>query len=74
MSRQSHFVFWCVAAGALLGPTTIRAAELAVDARDYPGSAWSPYLVGRLAGGCTSGHVCPDVQHEAGWTYIRSGG
>ncbi len=30
----------------LLIPLTAHAADLGIDARDYPGPAWSPYLVG----------------------------
>ena len=37
------------AAVLALGPTA-HAAEVAVDARQYPGAAWSPYLVGALLG------------------------
>lgn len=36
----------CVA----LLPANVSAAEIAVDARQYPGPAWSPYLVGALLG------------------------
>jgi uncharacterized protein len=39
-----------LAAWALLAPATLRAVDFAVDARDYPGPAWSPYLVGALLG------------------------
>lgn len=35
---------------ALLLPGNLGAAELAVDARQYSGPAWSPYLVGALLG------------------------
>ena len=31
-------------------PCSVGAAEMAVDARPYPGPAWSPYLVGALLG------------------------
>lgn len=37
-------------AGTALLPCGLAAAELAVDARQYPGPAWSPYLVGALLG------------------------
>lgn len=37
----------CVAA---LMPISMSAAEIMVDARQYPGPAWSPYLVGALLG------------------------
>ena len=36
---------------APLAPLTASAAEIVVDARQYPGPAWSPYLVGALLGG-----------------------
>lgn len=39
-----------LAAGTLAAPATSHALELAVDAREYPGPAWSPYLVGALLG------------------------
>ncbi len=39
-----------VAGVAGLLPTSLGAAEIAVDARQYPGPAWSPYLVGALLG------------------------
>jgi uncharacterized protein len=39
-----------LAAGLLLLPAGAVAAGLAVDAREYPGPAWSPYLVGALIG------------------------
>jgi hypothetical protein len=35
---------------AALLPCSAGAAEIAVDARQYPGPAWSPYLVGALLG------------------------
>lgn len=35
---------------APLAPLTASAAEIVVDARQYPGPAWSPYLVGALLG------------------------
>ncbi len=35
---------------AILAPVTLAAAEIMVDARHYPGPAWSPYLVGALLG------------------------
>jgi uncharacterized membrane protein YedE/YeeE len=35
---------------AALIPCSVGAAELAVDARQYSGPAWSPYLVGALLG------------------------
>jgi len=37
----------CIAA---LMPVSMSAAEIVVDARQYPGPAWSPYLVGALLG------------------------
>lgn len=39
-----------LALGAAILPCSLGAAELAVDAREYPGPAWSPYLVGALLG------------------------
>jgi len=39
-----------LALGTALLPCSVGAAELAVDARQYPGPAWSPYLVGALLG------------------------
>jgi uncharacterized protein len=36
--------------GPSLLPCSVRAAEIMVDARQYPGPAWSPYLVGALLG------------------------
>lgn len=36
--------------GAALLPGTAAAAEIAVDARNYSGPAWSPYVVGALLG------------------------
>ncbi len=36
--------------GLALLPCTVGAAELVVDARQYPGPAWSPYVVGALLG------------------------
>lgn len=38
------------AAVVALLPCSVGAAEMAVDARQYPGPAWSPYLVGALLG------------------------
>lgn len=38
------------AVGVLLLSSSVSAAEIAVDARQYPGPAWSPYLVGALIG------------------------
>lgn len=35
---------------AALAPVAASAAEIIVDARNYPGPAWSPYLVGTLLG------------------------
>lgn len=35
---------------AALSPAALSATELAVDARQYPGPAWSPYIVGALLG------------------------
>lgn len=39
-----------IAVGMAMAPVSVRAVEFAVDARDYPGPAWSPYLVGALLG------------------------
>lgn len=39
-----------IATGFMLAPVAASAAEMVVDARDYPGPAWSPYLVGALIG------------------------
>jgi uncharacterized protein len=39
-----------LAVGVLLLSSGVSAAEMAVDARQYPGPAWSPYLVGALIG------------------------
>ena len=36
--------------GIALLPCTVDGAEIAVDARQYAGSAWSPYVVGALLG------------------------
>ena len=36
--------------GAMLLPSAAGAAEIVVDARQYSGPAWSPYLVGALLG------------------------
>jgi uncharacterized membrane protein YedE/YeeE len=36
--------------GIALLPCTASAAEMLVDARQYPGPAWSPYIVGALLG------------------------
>jgi uncharacterized membrane protein YedE/YeeE len=36
--------------GVALLPCVAGAAEIAVDARQYPGPAWSPYIVGALLG------------------------
>lgn len=42
---------WFLGAGvALTWATAAGAAEILVDARQYPGPAWSPYLVGALLG------------------------
>lgn len=50
--KLSSRIFWAgLAAGAvLLAPVKALAAEIVVDARHYPGPAWSPYLVGALIG------------------------
>lgn len=40
----------CAAAGWMLFPGAAHAVEFAADARQYPGPAWSPYLVGALLG------------------------
>ena len=35
---------------AIVAPVSLSGAEIMVDARHYPGPAWSPYLVGALLG------------------------
>ncbi len=46
-ARCTTLVGWNL---ALLTASTAGAAEIVVDARQYPGPAWSPYLVGALLG------------------------
>lgn len=50
MKRASIIVRPAVLLAAALSSTPLSAAELAVDATQYPGPAWSPYLVGALLG------------------------
>lgn len=46
-ARCTTMVGWSL---ALITASTAGAAEIAVDARQYPGPAWSPYLVGAMLG------------------------
>lgn len=50
MKFPRHLPFVALAITAIMAPTAASAAEIAVDARQYPGPAWSPYLVGALLG------------------------
>ena len=48
MKRTSQWAATIAAALIFIsvGPTTLFAADAALDARNYPGPAWSPYIVG----------------------------
>jgi uncharacterized membrane protein YedE/YeeE len=50
MKFPRPLLFVALATTAIVAPTMASAAEIAVDARQYPGPAWSPYLVGALLG------------------------
>lgn len=50
MKTAAHARALGLALGAAFLTCNVGAAELAVDARQYPGPAWSPYLVGALLG------------------------
>lgn len=50
MKRFRPLALLGTACAAALTPVSLSAAEILVDARQYPGPAWSPYLVGALLG------------------------
>jgi uncharacterized protein len=50
MNRVRRLLPAVAAAAWLLFPASARAVEFAADARQYPGPAWSPHLVGALLG------------------------
>jgi uncharacterized protein len=50
MTRRRFRFALLIVAVLGLAPGVVGAAEIVVQARDYPGPAWSPYLVGALLG------------------------